>query len=261
MGYLPAKIRNACLALDNCLCYNIGIETKGGELSSDDCSRSAVQAIRDGSYFLATTLATMAYNMTSDPSEKARMARDAGNAYRHLGKYEEAEKWLTEAVNQHETLAEQEPNRSTLRELGASAAMLATMQLSRIASDEFDTPENNTETVETFRYGLEKLKDSHKHADGLNRIDQYDINFTARASYAETLAGNKKRGLALGVRAVRLAFWSESPQLDTTNTSLSKKERYKTKARALVRGIGALAVGIVAPINRRAAKTLVRKLS
>ena len=237
------------------------METKGGKLSFDDCSRSVVQAIRDGSYSLAATLAIMAYDITSDPSEKARMARDAGNAYRHLGNYEKAEKWLTKAVNQHETLAEQEPNRSTLRELGASAAMLATMQLSRIASDEFDTPENNTKTVETFRYGLEKLKDSHKHADGLNRIDQYDINFTARASYAETLAGNKKRGLALGVRAVRLAFWSESPQLDTTNTSLSKKERYKTKARALVRGIGALAVGIVAPINRRAAKTLVRKLS
>lgn len=238
------------------------METKGGKLGFDDYSGSAVQAIRDGSYLLAATLATMAYNMTSDPSEKARMARDAGNAYRHLGKYEEAEKWLTKAVDQHKNLAEQEPNRSTLRELGASAAMLATMQLSRIASDEtFDTPENNTETVETFRYGLEKLKDSHEHADGLNRIDQYDINFTARASYAETLAGNKKRGLALGVRAVRLAFWSESPQLDTTNTSLSKKERYKTKARALVCGIGALAVGIVAPINRRAAKTLVRKLS
>lgn len=238
------------------------METKGGELSSDDCSGSAVQAARDGSYSIAATLAIMAYNITSDPSEKARMAR-AGNAYRHLGNYEEAEKWLTEAVNQHETLAEQEPNRSTLRELGASAAMLATMQLSRIASNEtFDTPENNTKTVETFRYGLEKLEDSHEHADRLNReIDQYDINFTARASYAETLAGNKKRGLALGVRAVRLAFWSESPQLDTTNTSLSKKERYKTKARALVRGIGALAVGIVAPVNRRAAKILVRKLS
>lgn len=238
------------------------METKGGEPGFKDYSRSAVQAIRDGFYSLAATLATMAYNTTSDPSEKARMARDAGNAYRHLGNYEEAEKWLAEAVDQHETLAEQEPNRSTLRELGASAAMLATMQLSRIVSDEtFDTPKNNTKTVETFRYGLEKLEDSHKHADGLNRIDQYDINFTARASYAETLAGNKKRGLALGVRAVRLAFWSESPRLDTTNTSLSKKERYKTKARALVRGIGALAVGIVAPVNRRAAKTLVRKLS
>ena len=238
------------------------MEIKGGELGFDDYSGSAVQATRDGTYSLAATLAIMAYNITSDPSEKARMARDVGNAYSHLGNYEKAEKWLTEAVNQHETLAEQEPNRSTLRELGASAAMLATMQLSRIASDEtFDTPENNTKTVETFRYGLEKLKDSHKHADGLNRIDQYDINFTARASYVETLAGNKKRGLALGIRAVRLAFWSESPRLDTTNTSLSKKERYKTKARALVRGIGALAVGIVAPVNRRAAKTLVRKLS
>ena len=237
------------------------METKGGELDFDNYSESAVQATRDGSYLPAATLATMAYNTTSDPSEKARMARDVGNAYSHLGNYEEAEKWLTEAVNQHETLAEQEPNRSTLRELGASAAMLATMQLSRIASDEFDTPENNTKTVETFRYGLEKLKDSHKHADGLNRIDQYDINFTARASYAETLAGNKKRGLALGVRAVRLAFWSESPRLDTTNTSLSKKERYKTKARALVRGIGALAVGIVAPVHRRAAITVVRKLA
>lgn len=225
-------------------------------------SESTAQATRDGSYSLAATLAIMAYNITSDPSEKARMARDAGSAYTHLGDYEKAEKWLTEAVDQHKTLAEQEPNRSTLRELGASATMLATMQLSRIANDETDTPENNTETVETFRYGLEKLEDSHEHADGLNRkIDQYDINFTARASYAETLAGNKKRGLALGIRAVRLAFWSESPRLDTTNTSLSKKERYKTKARALVRGIGALAVGIVAPVNRRAAKTLVRKLS
>ena len=237
------------------------METKDSELDFGELSKSTAQATRDGFYSLAATLAIMAYNITSDPSEKARMARDAGNAYRHLGNYEKAEKWLTKAVNQHETLAEQEPNRSTLRELGASAAMLATMQLSRIASDEFDTPENNTKTVETFRYGLEKLEDSHKHADGLNRIDQYDINFTARASYAETLAGNKKRGLALGVRAVRLAFWSESPRLDTTNTSLSKKERYKTKARALVRGIGALAVGIVAPVNRRAAKTLVRKLS
>lgn len=239
------------------------METKDSELDFGKLSESTAQATRDGFYSLAATLATMAYNTTSDPSEKARMARDAGNAYRHLDNYEEAEKWLAEAVNQHETLAEQEPNRSTLRELGASAAMLATMQLSRIVTDEtFDTPENNTETVETFRYGLEKLEDSHEHADGLNReIDQYDINFTARASYAETLAGNKKRGLALGIRAVRLAFWSESPQLDTTNTSLSKKERYKTKARALVRGIGALAVGIVAPVNRRAAKTLVRKLS
>lgn len=95
------------------------METKGGEPGFKDYSRSAVQAIRDGFYSLAATLATMAYNTTSDPSEKARMARDAGNAYRHLGNYEEAEKWLTEAVNQHETLAEQEPNRSMAARAGS----------------------------------------------------------------------------------------------------------------------------------------------
>ena len=196
-----------------------------------ELSKSTAQATRDGFYYPAATLATMAYNATSDPSEKARMARDAGNAYSHLGNYEKAEKWLAEAVDQHEALAEQEPNRSTLRELRASAAMLATMQLSRIASDEtFDTPKNNTKTVETFRYGLEKLKDSHKHADGLNpEIDQYDINFTARASYAETLAGNKKRGLALGVRAVRLAFWSSRRSLIPLIRPSAKKNATKPK--------------------------------
>ena len=114
-----AKIRNAYLALGNFSCYNIDTETKGGELSFDDCSRSAVQAIRDGSYSLAATLAIMAYDITSDPSEKARMARDIGNAYRHLGKYEEAEKWLTKAVDQHKTLAEQEPNRSMAARAGS----------------------------------------------------------------------------------------------------------------------------------------------
>ena len=98
------------------------METKDGGLDFGKLSKSTAQATRDGSYYPAATLATMAYDITSDPSEKARMARDAGNAYRHLGKYEEAEKWLTKAVDQHKTLAEQEPNRSTLRELGASAA-------------------------------------------------------------------------------------------------------------------------------------------
>jgi len=57
------------------------MEIKGGELGFDDYSGSAVQAIRDGTYSLAATLAIMAYNITSDPSEKARMARDVGNAY------------------------------------------------------------------------------------------------------------------------------------------------------------------------------------
>ena len=57
------------------------METKDSELDFGKLSESTAQATRDGFYSLAATLATMTYNTTSDPSEKARMARDVGNAY------------------------------------------------------------------------------------------------------------------------------------------------------------------------------------
>lgn len=51
--------------------------------------------------------------------------------------------------------------------------------------------------------------------EGENRkIDQYDINFTARTGFAEVLAGDTKKSLALGARAAWLAFLSESPKID-----------------------------------------------
>ena len=57
------------------------METKDSELDFGELSKSTAQATRDGSYYPAAILATMAYNATSDPSEKARMARAVGNAY------------------------------------------------------------------------------------------------------------------------------------------------------------------------------------
>lgn len=53
---------------------------------------------------------------------------------------------------------------------------------------------------------------------------------------------------------------SESPRLDTTDETIDKKERYKMKTLALVRGLGALAAGVIEPINRNAAKKIARKL-
>lgn len=98
--------------------------------------------------------------------------------------------------------------------------------------------------------------------EGENRkIDQYDINFTARTGFAEALAGNKKISLALGARAAWLAFSSESPKIDTSNPNLTAKERFKAKARALMRGVGALAVAAVAPFNRKLARSIVERLN
>ena len=224
---------------------------------------AALKAIREKDFEQAAILASLAYDLAPDPSEQARAARDLSTTYRHVNKYDEAEEWVTKAVEQHEALAEEGGNRSTLRELGASVATLGTLQLQRIATDpSYDNQENSQRAAENLSKGLRYIEESRKHATDKNRkIDQYDINFTARTSFAEALAGDTKRSLALGARAVRLAFSSESPKIDTSNPNLSITERFKAKARASVRGVGAVAVAAVTPFNRKFAKSIVERLN
>ena len=224
---------------------------------------TVLKAIREKDFKQAAILASLAYDLAPDPSEQARAARDLSTTYRHQGDYDESEKWVTKAVEQHEALAEKGGNRSTLRELGASVATLGTLQLQRIATDpSYDNQENSQRAAENLSKGLHCIKESREHATGKNRkIDQYDINFTARTGFAEALAGYTKRSLALGARAVWLAFWSESPKIDTSNPNLSITERFKAKARASVRGVGAVAVAAVAPFNRKFAKSIVERLN
>lgn len=224
---------------------------------------AALKAIREKDFEQAAILASLAYDLAPDPSEQARAARDLSTTYRHLNKYDEAEEWVTKAVEQHEALAEEGGNRSTLRELGASVATLGTLQLQRIATDpSYDNQENSQRAAENLSKGLRYIEESRKHATDKNRkIDQYDINFTARTGFAEALAGDTKRSLALGARAMWLAFSSESPKIDTSNPNLSITERFKAKARASVRGVGAVAVAAVAPFNRKFAKSIVERLN
>lgn len=224
---------------------------------------AVLEAIRKKEFGRAAILASLAHNLAPNLSEQARADRDLSAAYRHQGDYDESEKWATEAVVQHEALVEEDKNRSTLRELGASIATLGTLQLQRIATDpSYDNQENSQRAAENLSKGLRYIEESRKHTtDRSRKIDQYDINFTARTSFAEALADNTKRSLALGARAVWLAFWSESPKIDTSNPNLTTKERFKAKSRAFVRGVGAVAVAAVAPFNRKFAKSIVKKLN
>lgn len=224
---------------------------------------TVLKAIREKDFEQAAVLASLAYNLAPNLSEQARAARDLSAAYRHQGDNDESEKWATEAVEQHEALVEKGENRSTLRELGASIATLGTLQLQRIVTDpSYDNQENSQRAAKNLSKGLRCIKESREHATGKNcGVDQYDINFTARTSFAEALAGDTKRSLALGARAVRLAFLSESPKIDTSNPNLTTKERFKAKARASVRGVGAVAVAAVAPFNRKFAKSIVERLN
>lgn len=224
---------------------------------------AVLKAIREKDFEQAAILASLAYNLAPNLSEQARAARDLSAAYRHQGDYDESEKWATEAVEQHKALVEEEENRSTLRELGASVATLGTLQLQLIVTDpSYDNQENSQRATENLSKGLRYIEESRKHATDKDRkIEQYDINFTARTGFAEALAGDTKRSLALGARAVRLAFLPESPKIDTSNPNMAVEERFKAKARALMRGVGAVAVAAVAPFNRELAKSIVKKLN
>ena len=224
---------------------------------------AVLKAIRKKEFGRAAILASLAHNLAPNLSEQARADRDLSAAYRHQGDYDESEKWVTEAVAQHEALVKEDRNRSTLRELGASIATLGTLQLQRIATDpSYDNQENSQRAAENLSKGLRYIEESREYTTNKNsKIDQYDINFTARTSFAEALAGDTKRSLALGTRAMWLAFSSESPKIDTSNPNLTTKERFKAKSRAFVRGVGAVAVAAVVPFNREFAKSIVKKLN
>lgn len=71
--------------------------------------------------------------------------------------------------------------------------------------------------------------------------DQYEINMASRWSMIESLAGDKRRGLALAGRAIRLARWSEYDQ----QKGLTRKDVLRARTRAAVRGIAAVAVNVM----------------
>ncbi len=83
-------------------------------------------------------------------------------------------------------------------------------------------------------------------ASGINVLfDQYEINAARRVAMTESLLGKRKKGLTLGVKAVALAFMSESPRLDKTDHELSLRQIVQAKIKALKGGIGAVGVSIL----------------
>ena len=62
----------------------------------------------------------------------------------------------------------------------------------------------------------------------------------------ESLYGNRLAGLAIGVKAVYLAFWSESPKMDTGNPNMSFVQRLHAKTKAMYGGLAALGVNVLA---------------
>ncbi|HEY5267729.1 MAG TPA: hypothetical protein VII94_01180 [Candidatus Saccharimonadales bacterium] len=203
-----------------------------------------------GEYEQALDFGHMAYQVApGGTTESGRAARDIGARYDRLHKSEDAKNWLGEAFAIHNHIVEdmEDPTREALRERSVSAMYLGVIGLRRaINLMQHDVPITNPEPIEFMRLTWLDLREAKTKASGINkRIDQYEINATRRISIAETLLGNKKAGLVLGAFAVKRAFMSESPKLDTSNPELETMDRIRAKNKALIGGLAAIAINVL----------------
>jgi hypothetical protein len=210
----------------------------------------AVQQHGQQQYEAALALSTQAYEIAPDNSfEKGRAARDNSARYDRLGQQEEAETWARVAYTVHDGLVTgmQRPTREAFRERSVSAMYVGVNGLRKVfAARKAGIQTENPEALAAMRQTWSDLKAAKSQAQGINRkVDQYEVNAARRVSMAESLIGSKKAGIAIGVRAVALAFWSESPRLDTANPNLTSRQRLQAKTKALLGGVAALGTGLL----------------
>lgn len=202
-------------------------------------------------YEAALTLSTQAYDMAPDNSfEKGRAARDNGARCDRLGRSDEASAWAEEAYAVHDGLVQsmEHPTREAYRERSVSAMYVGVSGLRKVMRARREGQAVDTTTpLEAMRQAWSDLKAAKTQAQGVNQnVDQYEVNAARRVSMAESLLGSSKSGLAIGARAIGLAFWSESPRLDTSNPNMTRGKRGKAKVKALLGGLSAVGVGLLA---------------
>lgn len=213
----------------------------------------AVVLHNDGQYGAALTLSRLAHDIAPQgSSEMGRAARDNGARLDRLGRSDEAEQSALEAYGIHNHIVEgmDEPTREALRERSVSAMYVGVNGLRKVIGvmrdgRQAEQPLRDA-VLDKMRLTLADLDRAKGLASGINqKFDQYEINASRRVSLAESLVGDKKKGLAIGAHAVRFAFISESRRLDTSETGLNTKGRLHAKTKAFIGGVTALGVGVL----------------
>lgn len=202
-----------------------------------------------GRYTAALALSTDAYVFAPDgSSEQAEAARNTAANYERLDDLDSAEFWAKRAYATHSKVlnALEEPTRQAYRERAVSAVYVGSIGLHRLMHDHIPSKGEAPQVLASFRTTWDDLKKARALGPrGIKGVDQYAINASRRVSIAEGALGDSKRGLAIGVKAVGLAFMSESPRIDTSNPDISRKARLRAKAKALAGGMSAVAVNIL----------------
>jgi hypothetical protein len=163
--------------------------------------------------------------------------RNMAAASDRLGRNDAALKYIDRAYDIHDAAANENPGFETLRERSATASYVGIFALKAyLLADSSDEA-----LADKARLMTRQAEQDMAKVDQLSKkenADQYEINMASRWSMIESLAGEKKRGLALAGRAIRLARQSERDQ----QKGLTGRDILRARTRAALRGVAPAAV-------------------
>lgn len=230
----------------------INYMTEFNKTSFEQLMDSGVALHISGDYIAAVDFAREAYDIAPDNTlEKGRAARDIGVRLQKLGDVENSELWAHKAYDIHDQIltgTDENISRDAYRERAVSSMYLALHGLHRVLASSSESTDVNisNDPLVLMRQAWNDLGIAKSKSHGLNAcIDQYEINAVRRVSVAETILGDRKKGLRMGVRGLMLAAMSESPLLNTSTPGLSVKERIRAKTKAFAGSTAALATGVL----------------
>lgn len=198
--------------------------------------------------------------LDDDPLWLGRVHRDMSIAFNRLNMPATAQAHITRAYDLHSyaMTGSHSELHAALRERSATASYVGIYALRDwIGSNRDEAAATQalamTRQAETDMSLAQQLASRIPLAPAL---DQYEINMIPRWSMAESLLGDKHRGLVLGSRALWLATQSET---GGGEQQMNAKDVLRARTRAVARGMAALAVNASSRVSSHAAQKIALK--
>ncbi|GEM_PF-1192138 len=218
-----------------------------------------------GDYIEAVARRLEAYELTSEDSlDRGKAARDVATSYSKLGLVDDADKYAKEAYDIHKSFVElsEIPSTEHMREFRTSAfcrAVNCYREYVEAKNSGINIEPLKSQAIGYIREAWYGLDDGEPYSRP--KVSQDDIDMIAGVAAIEARVGDIYTALELGATSIPLAFMSESSKLGAIRTNLDKSEKIKSKKRALFRGIGSLAVGVMSLRKNKKVGLLANKLS
>ena len=147
-------------------------------------------------------LATEELHGEGNESLLGEVYRNMAAASDRLGQNDTALKYINQAYDIHDAAANENPGAETLRERSATASYVGVFALKAYLLADGRRDEALADKARLMTRQAEQDMAKVDQLSKKENADQYEINMASRWSMIESLAGEKKRGLALAGRAI-----------------------------------------------------------